>query len=69
VFALENTSFAGSTGGVEVAGTSNANDTNSQGLAGAAAASDDEEAPAHINIIDVATSSSWKAAEQTTIPF
>jgi hypothetical protein len=69
VFALKPTSFAQSTEGpaVTVVGE---NDTGSAGLAGAAAAPavQDANAPAHIDIVDVAATSSPQA-QQTTIPF
>ncbi len=69
VFALKPTSFADSTG-AETATVPSADNTNSQNLAGAGAAAvlDNSNAPAHIEIVDVAASTSPKA-EQTTIPF
>ncbi len=68
-FALKDTSVADSTGGATVT-TASADVANSQGLAGAAAATEDANAPAHIEIVDVATSTVVnKNAEQTTIPF
>ena len=69
-FALPNTSFAQSTGyTVPVIAASSTTGGNSQ-LAGAAAALGDSAAPAHIVIIDTATSAPAAVqSEQTTIPF
>ncbi len=68
-FALKDTSFADNAGGATVT-TVGADTAGSQGLAGVAAAPavQDANAPAHIEIVDVASSTSPKA-EQTTIPF
>jgi len=69
VFALKPTSFAQSTEGAPVT-VVGADDNGSQGLAGAAAAPavQDSNAPAHIDIVDVAPTSTPQA-QQTTIPF
>ena len=67
-FAIQGSTFADSTGqGTPVtAVTGNAN----QSIAGAAAALQDENVPAHIEIIDTSSSTrSGKQAEQTIIPF
>lgn len=67
-FALKNSSFVGSVGRVPTSAP--AYDGEKSGLAGAAAAlSADENAPAHIEIVDVATSTTEKRAEQTILPF
>ncbi len=66
-FALKDASFAQNTGGE---GTLNiAGDNGQQNLAGATAAIQDANAPAHINIIDAASSTIQKKAERTVIPF
>jgi hypothetical protein len=69
-FALQGSSFADSTGAESAVATST-NPDSSEGMAAAAAAiPDDTNAPAHIEIVDTATSSSaTSTAEQTTIPF
>ncbi len=70
-FALKATSFADSTGG-EGTLTVSSGDNSSQGLAGAAAAPalGSASAPARIQIVDTASSTSaGKKAEPTTIPF
>ena len=70
-FALPNTSFAQSTGyDASIATASSTTGGNSQ-LAGAAAALGDSTAPAHIVIINTATSAPTAASQsgQTTIPF
>ncbi|MCX6787002.1 MAG: hypothetical protein NTY93_00520 [Candidatus Kaiserbacteria bacterium] len=67
-FAVQGTSFAdaGVQGNIETAGSEN----DSQNLAGAAAALQDTNTPAHIEIVNTASSAhSSKKAEQTTIPF
>lgn len=67
-FAVRGTSFAdaGVQGSVEVAGSGNVSDN----LAGAAAALQNENAPAHIEIVDTSASTlPAKKVEQTTIPF
>ncbi len=68
-FALKPTSFAQSTEGAPVTVVS-ADDTGTDGVAGAAAAPavQDANTPAHIDIVDVAPTSTPQA-EQTTIPF
>ncbi|MFZ3043892.1 MAG: hypothetical protein WA058_02160 [Minisyncoccia bacterium] len=69
-FAIRDTSFADSTGQGVVVTTSS--DTSASQLAGAGAASifgTDASVPAHIEIVDVASSTPKKQAEQTTIPF
>jgi hypothetical protein len=69
VFALKPTSFAQSAEGAPVT-VVGADESGSSGLAGAAAAPavQDANAPAHIDIVDVAPTSTPQA-EQTTIPF
>ena len=67
VFALKSTSFADSAG---QSPTVTAYDSGKSGLAGAAAALQDASAPAHIEIVDAASSTSGqKKAEQTILPF
>lgn len=67
-FALKNTSFADSTKEASVVVTST--DRGNQNVAGAAAAFRDPSAPAHIEIVDVASSTpKTKQVEQTTLPF
>jgi len=70
-FAVKGTSFADAGKQVNVENTSGGND--SSNLAGAAAAlqgSKNEDASAHIEIVDTASSARpMKKAEQTTIPF
>jgi hypothetical protein len=68
-FAIQGNNFADSTGAESpvVAGTSNSSDS---GIAGAAAAISDTNAPAHIEIVDTSTSTnSGKKVEPTVIPF
>ncbi len=67
-FAIQGSSFAMSTGQAPVATTS-ASGTSGEGLAGAAAALKDAQAPAHIDIVDTSVAPTQKAPEQTTIPF
>lgn len=70
-FAVQGSSFADATGrpSADVAGAG-ASDSHATGLAGAAAAISDPNAPAHIEIIDTSVSAKpVKKAEQTTIPF
>ena len=70
-FAIQESSFADSTGrpSAEVVG-SGASDNSSAGIAGAAAAIQSTDVPAHIEIIDAVTSTSVKKApDETTIPF
>ncbi|MHB8709989.1 MAG: hypothetical protein ACYC6X_00315 [Minisyncoccota bacterium] len=69
-FAIQGTSFAESTGQAGVIATSGS-DNGSSNLAGAAAAlPTDANAPAHIEIIDTASSTAGQTkAEQTVIPF
>ncbi|MFA5744786.1 MAG: hypothetical protein WC887_01070 [Candidatus Paceibacterota bacterium] len=67
-FAVRDTSFAdaGVQGNIEATSNGNVSDN----LAGAAAALQNKNAPAHIEIVDTASSTrSAKKAEQTTIPF
>jgi hypothetical protein len=67
-FAIRGSSFAdtGAPGSVETAPSGNVSDN----LAGAAAALQDKNAPAHIEIVDTSASTRpAKKAEQTTIPF
>ena len=71
-FAVQGSSFADATGqsGIEATGGANNNGGNSQNLAGAAAALPAVNVPAHIEIIDAASSTkAAKKAEETTIPF
>jgi hypothetical protein len=66
-FAIKSSSFAESTG---QSPTVTAYDSGKSGLAGAAAALQDASAPAHIEIVDAASSTSQqKKAEQTILPF
>jgi hypothetical protein len=69
-FAIKGSSFADS--GIQepavVVGSDTTGDIGS-GVAGAAAALQGEDAPAHIEIVDTSTSTPTKQAEQTTIPF
>jgi hypothetical protein len=69
VFALKPTSFAQSTEGTPVT-VVNENDTSGTDLAGAAAApaTQDANAPAHIDIVSVTPTNSPQA-QPTTIPF
>jgi hypothetical protein len=70
-FALKETSFADSSQGTGVV-VAGGDGSSAEGLAGvgAAVASDNTNAPARIEIVNVATStSSGMKAEQTTIPF
>lgn len=65
-FALGNTSFAESTGRESATLSGGANPL----VAGAGAARESASLPAHIEIVDVASSTqAGKKAEQTTIPF
>ena len=64
-FALESTSFADATAQAPVITTSN---TVPAGLAGAAAALENRNAPAHIEIVDTTPVTAPKV-EQTTLPF
>lgn len=67
-FAVRGGSFALSTGQEGGVATTSASDT--QGLAGAAAALEDKSAPAHIEIVDAAPApSSAKKTEPTILPF
>jgi len=67
-FAIKGSNFADSTGQSQIVTTSAGNTQNN--IAGAAAALPSANTPAHIEIIDSASSTSAKhAAEQTTIPF
>ncbi|MBI4065837.1 hypothetical protein HY412_01420 [Candidatus Kaiserbacteria bacterium] len=67
-FALKPTSFADSVGGGEAIVVSG--DSSVSGIAGAASAVEDKNAPARIEIIDTASSTRpVKKAEQTVIPF
>ncbi len=70
-FAIQGSTFAESTGAEPTIATGTESDSNSEGIAGAAAAlPNDANAPAHIEIIDTATSSAaTSTAEQTVIPF
>lgn len=69
VFALKSTSFAESVAEQSPAAAP-AYDNGKSGLAGAAAALPDTSAPAHIEIVDAASSTSGqKKAEQTILPF
>jgi hypothetical protein len=68
-FAIQGSNFADSTGAepAVVAGTNNPSDS---GIAGAAAAIPDKNAPAHIEIINSSpATSSEKKVEPTVIPF
>lgn len=66
-FALKSSSFAESAGQSPTVATY---DSGKSSLAGAAAALQDASAPAHIEIVDVASSTSGqKKAEQTILPF
>jgi hypothetical protein len=66
-FAIRSSSFAESTG---QSPTVAPYDSGKSGLAGAAAALSDASAPAHIEIVDAASSTSkQKKAEQTILPF
>ncbi len=66
LFAVQGSSFADATGGAEAVDVTN----NSQGIAGVAAVLDNEDAPAHIEIVDTtAGKAPVKKPEQTTIPF
>lgn len=66
-FAIQGSTFADSTS--EASTTTNSVQSNS-GIAGAAAAVQDENAPAHIEIVDTSTSTTpAKQQEQTVIPF
>ena len=68
-FAIQGSSFAMSIGQAPVATTS-ASGTSGSGIAGAAAALKDAQAPAHIDIVDTSVATSTvKVPEQTTIPF
>ncbi len=65
-FAIEGSSFAESTGALPAAATVSGNSQ----LAGSAAAfSDEDNAPAHIQIVDTTPSSAASQPEQTVIPF
>ncbi|MHB1769893.1 MAG: hypothetical protein ACYCPH_02315 [Minisyncoccota bacterium] len=74
-FAIHGSSFAESTGQGQIVATGNGNGGRNQNLAGAAAAvsgtgSLNGSAPAHIEIIDAASSTSSAPPEnQTVIPF
>ena len=69
-FAIQGSTFAESTERSSVTTAGSETDSTAGGIAGAAAALPAKNAPARIEIIDSATSSSAKgAAEQTTIPF
>lgn len=68
-FAIQGSSFADSTSGDSsaVTGTNGSSDS---AIAGAAAAVEDQSAPAHIEIVDTSSStSSEKKVEPTVIPF
>jgi hypothetical protein len=68
-FAIQGSTFAESTG-AEPTVVNNPGSSNAEGVAGAAAALPDENAPAHIEIINSSpATSSENQAEQTTIPF
>lgn len=67
-FAIKESTFAASTGEQEQITTGSGNIN--QNIAGAAAALQDENIPAHIEIIDTSSSTTLqKRAEQTIIPF
>jgi hypothetical protein len=67
-FAISGSSFADSTGQSPAVTTDN--NTGDTGIAGAAAALPSATTPAHIEIIDAASSTSGQSkAEQTIIPF
>ncbi len=71
-FALGDTSFADAVGQGNIETMSNENGSRpaDSGIAGVAAALQSANAPAHIEIVDTASSTrSIKKAEQTTIPF
>jgi len=66
-FAIQGSNFADSMNQAPAVTTSG---DKTQNLAGAAAALESNDAPAHIEIIDASTSTSVRpSAEQTTIPF
>ncbi len=68
-FAIQGSSFADSAGQSPVITTDGV--SGNQNLAGASAASQDKDAPAHIEIVDTTATakSSGKQTERTTIPF
>lgn len=70
-FAIKGSTFADSTGKSQIVTTAkNETDSTIGGIAGAASALQDSNAPAHIEIIDTSASVPVKnKAEQTTIPF
>lgn len=71
-FAVSGTSFAdaGVQGNIETTSGGNGSDSASSGIAGVAAALQNENAPAHIEIVDTSASTRpARKAEQTTIPF
>ena len=69
-FAIQGSTFADSTGQGSIMTTNDTSDSADSGIAGAAAAVSNTNAPAQIEIINAATSTSGKSAtEQTTIPF
>ncbi|OGG93974.1 hypothetical protein A2609_02425 [Candidatus Kaiserbacteria bacterium RIFOXYD1_FULL_47_14] len=71
-FAVRGTSFAdaGVQGGIETTSGGSGYDSASSGIAGAAAALQNKNASAHIEIVDTASSTRpVRKAEQTTIPF
>ena len=68
-FAIQGANFAMSTGEGATVATTSALGAPS-GLAGAAAALDDENAPAHINVVDVTPPAVKKTpSDQTILPF
>lgn len=66
-FAIKGSSFADSAG--QSAPETADNNVGRSGLAGAASALLGADAPAHIEVIDAASSTSQKKVEQTVIPF
>jgi len=71
-FAIHGSTFADSVKqGAELQNTAGNSGSGTAGIAGAAAAISDSNAPAHIEIIDTSSSTarSGKQAEQTIIPF
>ncbi len=69
VFSIQESSFAGATGQEPSAVAGEPGNQNLAGVGAASALPESVNTPAHIEIIDAASPSVKKQAEQTTIPF